>query len=399
MQPIRGFRDILHQDFDIFSKVEKTCQYIAELYGCTGIELPILESIDVFKRTLGQASDVVNKEMFTLQDRGDETLTLRPEATASVARALISNKLTQDLPQKFFYKGPMFRYERPQKGRYRQFYQFGVEIFGVSEPYIDAELILMAHRIIEALEIKGFRLEINTIGDIESRQNYNQALVNYLYPYQNELSQDSQIRLHKNPLRILDSKDLGDQKIIENAPKFKDFLNKNSHEFFDKVCNYLDNFKIKYILNQHLVRGLDYYCHTAFEIKHDDLGAQDTFLGGGRYDGLITTMGGPEIAGIGFAMGIDRMMFLTQRSTSKELIIVIPFDESCLEYAIKTAEHLRSKNKNAEISFKGKLAKDLKYAEKKEATYVILIGEDEVKNETITIKYKDKPNETLKNFL
>lgn len=399
MQPIRGFRDILQQDFKTFTKVGEVCQHMAELYGYAGIELPILESIDVFKRTLGQTSDVVNKEMFTLQDRSNETLSLRPEATASVARALISNKLTQDLPQKLFYKGPMFRYERPQKGRYRQFYQFGVEVFGISDPYIDAELILMAHRIIEALEIKDFRLEINTIGDIESRQNYNQALVNYLYPYQNELSEDSQTRLHKNPLRILDSKDARDQKIIENAPKFKDFLNKNSHEFFEKVCNYLDNFKIKYTLNQHLVRGLDYYCHTVFEFKHDDLGAQDTFLSGGRYDGLMTMMGGPEVAGVGFAVGIDRVMFLTQPPITKEFIIVIPFDESCLEYALKTVEHLRSKNKIAEISFKGKLAKDLKYAEKKEATYVILIGEDEVKNETITIKCKDKPNETLKNFL
>jgi len=397
MQPIRGFRDLLQQEFTTFSKIRDVCTKIAHMYGYTGIELPIVESLEVFKRTLGDASDVVNKEMFTISDRHDDILALRPEATASVVRALISNKLTQDLPQKFFYNGPMFRYERPQKGRYRQFYQFGIEAFGEKDPYMDAEVILVAHRMLKELGIEGFKFEINTIGDVFSRKAYNNALIKYLTPHQNELSKDSQERLIKNPLRILDSKDMQDQKILEDAPKFSDVLNAQSKVFFETVCKYLDQFGIEYHINPLLVRGLDYYTHTVFEFKHADLGAQDAFLSGGRYDGLVQTMGGPDIPGVGFAMGMDRTMFLTDAKSVECPIIVIPFLDDCVPYALQVSEMLRDQDISCELSFKGKLSKDLKYADKREAKYAVLIGEDEVKDQTVTLKHLegDAKNQTM----
>jgi len=314
-------------------------------------------------------------------------LVLRPEATASVTRALMSHQLTQDLPQKFFYSGPMFRYERPQKGRYRQFYQFGIEAFGEQDPYMDAEVILLAHRILQELGITGFVFDINTIGDIASRRAYNNALTKYLTPYKDELSKESQERLIRNPLRILDSKDMQDQKILETAPTFEQWLNDTSKIFFDKVCAYLDQFGIIYHINAHLVRGLDYYTHTVFEFKHADLGAQDAFLSGGRYDGLMKTMDGPDVPGVGFAMGIDRTMFLTKVKKQTCPIIIIPFSEECVAYALTITESLRDRGFVCEISFKGKLSKDLKYADKKQAHYVLLIGENEVHTNTVTIKY------------
>ncbi|USO02603.1 MAG: histidine--tRNA ligase [Alphaproteobacteria bacterium] len=396
MQPIRGFRDLLQNDFKTFSEIKTICETIAKLYGYEGIELPIVESLDVFKRTLGDVSDVVNKEMFTLTDRHGEILALRPEATASVVRALISNKLTQDLPQKFFYQGPMFRYERPQKGRYRQFYQFGIEAFGEKDPYIDAEIILLAHRILEDLGVKGFKFEINTIGDVASRKAYNDALIKYLTPQKNELSQDSQERLLRNPLRILDSKDMQDQKILMNAPKFEGYLNEESKAFFESVCGYLDAFDVTYHVNSRLVRGLDYYTHTVFEFTHEDLGAQSAFLAGGRYDGLVSTMGGPDIPGIGFAMGIDRVMFLSEVGDVNAPVIVIPFSDDCLAYAMDVCETLRDNGVMCEVSFKGKLSKDLKYAEKRQAEYALLIGENEVEASTVTLKFlgSDEGNQT-----
>jgi len=397
MQPIRGFRDLLQQDFKTFSKIRDVCTNVSKMYGYAGIELPIIESLDVFKRTLGEASDVVNKEMFTILGKNDDTLALRPEATASVVRALISGKLTQDLPQKFFYNGPMFRYERPQKGRYRQFYQFGIEVFGEKDPYMDAEVILVAHRMLQELGVEGFTFEINTIGDVSSRKIYNNALIKYLTPHKNELSKDSQERLLKNPLRILDSKDMQDQKILEDAPKFEQLLNAESKAFFEKVCRYLDLFDINYHINPLLVRGLDYYTHTVFEFKHKDLGAQDAFLSGGRYDGLVQTMGGPDIPGVGFAMGIDRTMFLTQALETDTSIMVIPFSDDCVAYALKVSEMLRDQGLACEISFKGKLSKDLKYADKRQAKYAVLIGEDEVKNNVVTLKYlqSEEANQTM----
>ena len=281
MQPIRGFRDLLFSDFTMFSHVIKRCESTAMLYGYKGIETPLIEDANVFQRTLGESSDIINKEMFVLYDRNQDLLALRPEGTAGVVRAFLSNKLTQELPQKFFYKGPMFRYERPQKGRYRQFYQFGVEAFGIADPYMDAEIILMAVRLLEQLKVTGYTMDINSIGDTESRRAYNEALCNYLKPHQNILSEDSQKRLLKNPLRILDSKDLKDQEIIKDAPRFSQYLSEASKVFFDKVLHYLDQLNIPYKVNPLLVRGLDYYSHTLFEFKHESLGAQNTFLGGG----------------------------------------------------------------------------------------------------------------------
>lgn len=385
LQPVRGTRDLLGDQARRFDFIVKTAFDVAQKFGFERIDTPVFEYTNVFKRAVGETTDIVGKEMYTFNDRGDEELTLKPEGTAPVVRALISNALTQKLPLKFSYYGAMFRYERPQKGRYRQLHQFGVELFGIDNPVADAEIIGMGASIIKALGLST-KLHINTLGDVESRNNYKAALVEYFSKFISDLSDDSKNRLHKNPLRILDSKDEMDKKISENAPKGEDFLNKQSAEFYNKVCAALNAINIDFVADNKLVRGLDYYTHTAFEFKSNELGSQDAVGGGGRYDGLVEHMGGPAIPGVGFGIGVDRLAILLENQAFKKpnsiaLIVIGDY----LNEALKIAFDLRAQGHNVEIIYKNNIGKAFKEAEKF-ARYVMIIGEDEVKMQSVKLK-------------
>src|ERR1700720_3607214 len=308
LQPVRGTQDLLPDAARRHRQVSETARAAASLYGFDEIVTPIFEFTEVFARPIGEHTDIVAKEMYTFSDRGGEEITLRPENTAGVVRAVLSNGLTQATPLKFFYSGPMFRYERPQKGRFRQFHQIGVELLGVAQPQADIEVIALGQRILKTIGIADrVVLELNTLGDPESRAAYREALVGYFSARVSELSEDSRRRLERNPLRILDSKDPGDQRLAAEAPDFAAYLNDASREFFARVRDGLDQLGIAYRLNPRLVRGLDYYTHTAFEFVTTDLGAQGTVLAGGRYDGLVELMGGPSVAGGGWGAGIQRL--------------------------------------------------------------------------------------------
>ncbi len=311
LRPVRGTHDIVGDDALRHRKVVETGREIAARYGYGEIATPVFEFTEVFARTLGETSDIVTKEMYSFEDRGGERITLRPEFTAGVARALISGALGQSLPIRLFLSGPVFRYERPQKGRLRQFHQIDIEVLGAPEPEADVEVIAVGRRILEALGLGAkVTLELNTLGDPSSRRAYRERLVDYLAGFREQLSEDSRARLERNPLRILDSKDPGDRTILEDAPVLTDCLNEASQAFFAKVRAGLDALGIAYRVNPRLVRGLDYYTHTAFEFTTTELGAQGAVLAGGRYDGLVATMGGPDTPGIGWAAGIERLAML-----------------------------------------------------------------------------------------
>lgn len=389
-QTVRGTRDLLPADNVLFRFVEESAYQKAILYGYGEIETPIFEFSDVFHRTLGETSDVVSKETYDFTDRGGDKLTLRPEGTAGVARAFISAGMMQNLPLKFYYSGPMFRYERPQKGRYRQFYQLGVECLGYESPLADVECIALAWDFLQKIGISSeCTLEINTLGDSESRAAYREALVTYFTAHQDQLSEDSKKRLEKNPLRILDSKDEGDKKLNANAPKLGEYLNEISKNFFKKVLDGIEKLGIPYNVNSHLVRGLDYYCHTVFEFTTSKLGAQGTVLAGGRYDGLIETMGGPKTPGVGWAAGIDRLADLTPQNLAVKnevLIAVIGADDVGEEESVKVAHEIRSRGFKAENFLSGKMGKKMQKANKAGAHYALILGGDEVAKKTVTIK-------------
>ncbi len=313
LQPVRGTHDLLPDEMRRHRRVTETARAVAERYGYLEVETPIFEFSDVFQRTLGDTSDIVTKEMYTFTDRGGEQLTLRPENTAGVARALISGGLSQHLPLKFFCHGPMFRYERPQKGRMRQFHQIDVELLGVPQPQGDVEIVAVGAAVLRELDLLDRTvLHLNTLGDGESRQAYRRVLVDYLTAHKSRLSKESIERLERNPLRVLDSKDEGDKVVVAQAPVYSDHLNAASRDFFRTVTDGLTALGIAFELDPHLVRGLDYYCHTAFEFVTETLGAQGTVLGGGRYDGLVETMGGPPTPGVGWAGGVERMAMMLQ---------------------------------------------------------------------------------------
>ena len=383
LQPPRGTKDYFGADAATFSAIVDAAKSHAQNYGFAEIFTPIFEFSGVFHRSLGDASDIVGKETYDFEDRGGEGMTLRPEFTASIARAFISNAMYDAAPCKFFYSGPAFRYERPQKGRQRQFHQFGVELLGVDSYVADVEVIALAARILDALNVKN-TLYINSLGDAESRANHRAKLVEYFEKYKSDLSEDSQNRLQKNPLRILDSKDEGDKKIAADAPKLKDFLNAPSKDFFQNVLGALENLKINYELDDNLVRGLDYYNHTIFEFKCDELGAQDTVLSGGRYDGLVEMLGGKPTAGVGFAAGIERLMLTANLADVQIQKTAIIADD--ITHAIRAAEILRAKNKHAEIIYSGNFSKKMKKADKLGATEAIIIGEDEINGGFFTVK-------------
>lgn len=390
LQRVRGTQDILPELSLRFRWIEQQAWKLAQNFGYGEIDTPIFEMSEVFHRTLGETSDMVHKETYTFNDRGGDSMTLRPEGTAGIARAFISEGLAQKLPLKLYYSGPMFRYERPQKGRYRQFHQIGVECLGYDTPYSDVEVIQLASEFLNQLGLmKSCRLLINTLGDSTSRQNYRDKLVAYFSQFKNELSPDSQLRLEKNPLRILDSKDPKDREIIKGCPQMKDSLTPESQKFFDGVIAGLEKSGIPFEVDSKLVRGIDYYTHTVFEFVTDQLGAQGTVLAGGRYDGLIQLMGGPATPGVGWAAGMERLAELVpaEKLPKSELkAAVIPADENGEVWALAVALELRKKNISCEIIWNGNVGKKMKKAAALGAGFAMIVGTSEAQAQSVTFK-------------
>ncbi|HVH76441.1 MAG TPA: histidine--tRNA ligase [Stellaceae bacterium] len=391
LQPVRGTQDLLPDRARRHRRVAETARVLAELYGYAEMATPVFEFTEVFARPIGEETDIVAKEMYTFTDRGGEEITLRPEATAGIVRAVLSNGLTQSVPLKFFCSGPMFRYERPQKGRFRQFHQIDVELLGVAQPLGDVEVIALAHRILNALGIGGrVVVELNTLGDLESRSAYRSALVRYLSAHRDALSEDSRRRLERNPLRILDSKDEGDRRACAGAPDFAEFLNPASRDFFARVQEGLDRLGIAYRLSPRLVRGLDYYTHTVFEFVTTDLGAQGTVLAGGRYDGLVELMGGPSLPGVGWAAGIERLaMLIDEPPASPRPVALVPVGEAGEAAALTLAEGLRGAGLAVDLGFSGNLQRRMRRADRIGARAAVLIGEDELARGAVTLRDLD----------
>ncbi len=390
LQPVRGTHDLLPDDQQRHRHIQETARHIAGLYGYAEMATPVFEFADVFRRTLGDTSDIVTKEMYALE-QGDEDIVLRPEGTAGVVRAVISGGLTQNLPLKFFYAGPMFRYERPQKGRQRQFHQVGVELIGAAEPLGDVEIIALAAQLLNALGLRDRTvLEINSLGDPESRDAYRSALVGYLERFRADLSEDSQARLERNPLRVLDSKNEGDRRIVADAPLFADSLTADATAFFDKVKQGLSDLDIAYSENPRLVRGLDYYGHTAFEFTTEHLGAQGTVLAGGRYDGLMEMMGGPAVPGVGWAAGIERLALLAgDPPEAPRPVAVVPIGDACVAAAVKLTQELRAAGIAADIAYRGNLKRRMARANKVNARAAVLIGDEELAEGAATLRDLD----------
>lgn len=381
LQPVRGTRDLIGAEARLHQAVGDTARRIAGLYGFEEWFTPIFEDTRVFARGLGETSDVVSKEMYTFEDRGGESLTLRPENTAGVCRALVTNGLTQSLPQKVFYNGPMFRYERPQKGRYRQFHQIGMEVLGAAEPLSDAEVIAAGWHIIQALGIAdGVVLEINSLGDAESRDACRAALVAYFGAHEEKLSADSRVRLAKNPLRILDSKDEGDKRLVADAPVITQFLTPAARGHHDAVLRQLAAFGVPLRENPRIVRGLDYYSHTAFEFVTDRLGAQGTVMAGGRYNGLVEEMGGPPTPSVGWAAGMDRLAMLMEVAGAAPGVMrpvaVVPMEDSAEAPAIAAAQALRAKGAVVVMEYRGNVKRRMERANRLGARAVLFVKAD-----------------------
>nr|ARW63822.1 Histidine-tRNA ligase [Chondria sp. (in: red algae)] len=395
MQPIRGTKDILPHDIEQWQRIYKTVKGILTQTSYNEIRTPIIENTELFIRSIGNFTDIVNKEMYTFDDQGKRTITLRPEGTAGIARAFISNKLyLKNKINRLWYLGPMFRYERPQKGRQRQFHQLGIECIGSTMPIADVEVIRLAMKILRQLNLTNWILEINSIGNIIDRKTYTNALIEYLNKYQDDLDPDSQIRLTENPLRILDSKNIKTQEILINSPKLRDYLNPESLEHFHSVCRQLDALKIKYKINDNLVRGLDYYNYTAFEIKTLNTNQQNTICGGGRYDELIKQLGGPYTPSVGWAMGMERLIITLQkeRYINDKIKSIYVISSSICEsdsfwYVIKIIDKY---NLKFEIDLSSNnLNKQLRRANQVGASICFILKNDEVKNKYITIKWME----------
>ncbi len=388
LQPVRGTHDLLFDETDRHRRIEAAALATAKRYGYREIATPIFEFTEVFTRTLGETSDIVTKEMYSFETKGGESITLRPEGTAGIARAFISGGLEQQTPLKIFYRGPMFRYERPQKVRQRQFHQIGVELIGVGSPQGDVEVIALAHHILADLKLKGcVTLAINSLGDADSRAAYRDALVDFLSARKDVLSEESRDRLARNPLRILDSKEPDDRKALAGAPRMTDYLSDESKALFTTVQEGLTRLDISFVLNSTLVRGLDYYCHTAFEFTTDALGAQGTVLAGGRYDTLIEQMGGPATPGIGWAAGIERLAMLLPNETAvKRLIAVIPISDEQEQLARSLANTLRYAGFAVDVGYSGNVGQRMKRADKINATVAVIVGSEEVKDESVTVR-------------
>lgn len=395
MNKVKGTYDVTPNEIKKWQFLERKAKDIAEKFNFQEIRTPIFEYSGVFHRE-NELSDMVTKETYNFKDKGNRDITLRPEGTAGVIRAYVENKLYVDNDLlKVYSIGPNFRYERPQKGRYRQFMQFSLEAIGTKKALLDAEVIKMANDFLKSLGLKNVSIEINSIGDKNSRMEYQKALVNYLEPLKEELSNDSRERLIKNPLRILDSKDKNDQKIVENAPKPIDYLNSESKKYFGDVIKYLEIFNVDYVINNQLVRGLDYYSDTVFEVKAEikDFGAQNVLGGGGRYENLVKELGGPETSAIGFAFGMERLLYALEASGLLNLeenyldAFIINFNEDYNLYTANILNELRDNNYLVDLDFNTKSFKSqLKKALKLNAKTLIIIGDDEFKNNNITIK-------------
>jgi histidyl-tRNA synthetase len=393
IQALRGTRDILPEEVGYWQFIEATVRKILGRAVYQEIRAPIFEQTALFERGIGEATDVVGKEMYTFSSRGDRSITLRPEGTAGVVRAYIQNKLhAQGGVQRLWYTGPMFRYERPQAGRQRQFHQVGLELLGCDAPRADAEVIVLATDILQTLGLKNLELDINSVGNGEDRANYRQALVSYLEPYKNDLDEDSKDRLTRNPLRILDSKDPKTQEIARNAPKITEHLSAESKKHFDTVLQLISDLDIKYQINHCLVRGLDYYTHTAFEIKSADLGAQATVCGGGRYDGLVQELGGPETQAVGWAIGMERLVLLLQQINSRPVkspdFYIVSRGEAAETQGLLLAQKLRNLDLSVELDLSGSaFGKQFKRADRSGAVACLIIGDAEAANQSVNLKW------------
>jgi len=392
MQPVRGTHDLLPDEFRRFAHVIDTARDVARLYGYREMATPVFEFTELFARGIGETTDVVSKEMYTFEDRGGESLTLRPEYTAGICRAFVSNgELTQQLPLKVFAAGPMFRYERPQKGRQRQFHQIDLEVLGAPEPGADIEVISVAADILDRLGILDrCVLKINSLGDPESRTVYRRVLVDYYSTHTAKLSEESRDRLQRNPLRILDSKDEGDKAINASAPSFADHLNQASKDFFTAVQDGLAAAGVPFEVDPALVRGLDYYTHTAFEFVTTHIGAQGTVLGGGRYDGLIAELGGPPTAGIGWAGGIERLMMLCNEPKAlPRPVVIAPLGPAADAKALGIARSLRKLGIAVEQDYRGNMKRRMQRANKLGARFAVILGDDELAKGVAQVKDLD----------
>ena len=396
LQKPKGTYDIYGDKAIEVLYLKKLIEALRDKYNASYFETPIFESSELFHRGVGETTDIVSKETYDFKDRGDRNLTLRPEGTAGIVRSFIENKLYADsLPLKAWYFGPMFRYERPQAGRYREFYQFGFEAFGSNDPMMDAEVIGIIVNLFNILGLKGIKVNINTLGDKESRENYRKALLDYFKPYLNDLCEDCKKRYEKNPLRILDCKVDRENEIMKNAPKMVDYLNEESKNHFEKVKEYLDALNIDYTINSNIVRGLDYYTHTVFEVEADikGFGSQNVLAAGGRYDHLVEFIGGPSVPGVGFALGLERLLLALEKEgidiKEKEPLDVYIFGASKEEkkYILSLGNTLRMNGFNVEIDYNNKSFKsNFKKADSLLAKYIIIIGEEEVKSKILTVK-------------
>ncbi|MFK5892095.1 MAG: histidine--tRNA ligase [Pseudomonadota bacterium] len=403
IQSIRGMNDILPSETPYWQFLELSLKKLMQSYGYQEIRFPVLERTSLFKRSIGEVTDIVEKEMYTFADRNGDSVTLRPEGTAVCVRAAIQQGLLVNQQQRLWYMGPMFRYERPQKGRYRQFHQFGVEVFGIPGPDIDVELILILARFWKQIGLSDdVRLQINSLGNSECRENYQSILVDYFSHHKEQLDEDSQRRLHSNPLRILDSKNPAMQDLIEAAPKLIDYLDQESKQDFDNLCVLLENSGIDYDINQRLVRGLDYYNKLVFEWVTDKLGSQGTVCAGGRYDGLVKQLKGRETAAVGFAMGMERLVSLVQENdidrTAYPHAVLLMVGDNAKNIGLAMVESLRDSLPDLQLmslcgggSFKSLMKK----ADKSGAQVALILADDEVTNNTISLKYLRKQDIAL----
>ncbi len=388
LQPARGTADLLPDSMAKHRLVIDAARTASARYGFQEMATPIFEFSEVFSRPLGESSDIVTKENYSFADRGGEILTLRPENTAGVVRAMISGGLTQSLPLKYFYAGPMFRYERPQKGRMRQFHQVGIEYLGPDDSLADAEIIACGARFLASLGVlDDCELHLNSLGDSDSRAAYRAALIAYLETFADQLSDDSKTRLAVNPLRILDSKDAGDRAILQDAPRLQDYLNDVSKAHFADLTAALDSAGVAWVFDPLLVRGLDYYCHTAFEFVTTSLGAQGTVLGGGRYDGLAEMLGGPKVAGVGWAAGVERLAMLVETaSVNNPKVAILTADDGARQAAFRLAEQLRDAGIDIDLPTSGGMGKKLKKADKAGIWTAVIMGSDELAKNTVQLR-------------
>lgn len=388
-QNVRGMQDLFNEQADKYNLVVNTARQVSETYNFHEIITPIVEESNLFERSVGDGSDIVMKELYKFEDRGGNLLALRPEFTAGIARSFLNNsELNQSLPQKLFSYGPLFRYDRPQKGRYRQLNQINFEYIGNKEYIADVEIIYLFYTVLQKLGLKNITLEINSLGSNECKKRYELALKEYFTKFKDKLSEDSKVRLEKNPLRILDSKEECDKALVKDAPKISEFYTEEEKEFYSNILKTLDKLGVSYFSNPLLVRGLDYYTSTVFEYTTTDLGAQSSVGGGGRYDNLIGEIGNEDVPSVGCAGGIERLMLLINKEIKKEkeLIAIIPISENENDYCIDLATKLRNQGKNIELIYSGKFKKKMEKMNKCNADYAIIVGEDEVKSGKLKIK-------------